>query len=110
MTARFKVVGQFERVRATPATVTIDRRTNLVTIRPLRRRRVFTTRLDQLAELVVWRTLGSPSSNQLTKWHWCGSMPNARRAGNNCAAASPAVLPSNVHANGARRASFSDEK
>jgi hypothetical protein len=52
--ARFRVVGRLDMAsRPTIGTVTIDRGANLFSVRPLRRRRIYTLPLDVVAGMVV---------------------------------------------------------
>ena len=52
--ARFRVVGRLDMAsRPTNGTVTIDRGANLFSVRPLRRRRIYTLPLDVVAGMVV---------------------------------------------------------
>lgn len=55
MTARFRVVGRFDRVGVQEATVLVDRAAGLFTVRPLRRRKTYTLPLSTIAEIVVAR-------------------------------------------------------
>lgn len=50
---KFKVYGEFNGKRE--ATVSIDRGSNLVSVRPLHFRKTYEMRLEDLAELVIWR-------------------------------------------------------
>jgi hypothetical protein len=52
--ARFRVCGRLDMAtRPSYGTVTIDRGANLFSVRPLRRRRIYTLPLDNVAEMVV---------------------------------------------------------
>ncbi len=56
--AKFKVFGGGGKYNgANEATVTIDRANNLVQVRPKRRRKQYEMRLEDLAEIVVWRCI-----------------------------------------------------
>lgn len=58
MTARFRVLAKLDQAaRFTYGTVSIDRETGVVEIRPLRRRKVYTTTLAALAQLAVERAV-----------------------------------------------------
>lgn len=51
--ARFKVFGRLDRASgATSATVEIDRATNIVTVRPFRRRKTYQMTLGELADWI----------------------------------------------------------
>lgn len=51
--AFFRLEGRYN--GAAGATVIIDRTTNLVTVRPARRRKTYTLRLEDLAQTVILR-------------------------------------------------------
>lgn len=51
--ARFKVTGRFD--GASLATVTVERATGIISVRPLRRRRVYALPLATVAEMILWR-------------------------------------------------------
>ncbi len=53
----FRVVAVLDRARASEGTVTINRAAGLFSVRPLRRRRVYTLPLAAVAELVVQRMI-----------------------------------------------------
>ena len=56
--ARFRVHGRFDHAGAAQAaTVTIDRRTGLFSVRPLHRRHEYTLPLSTVAEIVVARLI-----------------------------------------------------
>lgn len=58
--ARYRVVGRLDMAsRETPGTVTISRDAGLFTVRPLRRRRVYTLPLDAVAAWVVRSIIAS---------------------------------------------------
>ena len=58
--ARYRVVGRLDMAsRETPWTVTISRDAGLFTVRPLRRRRVYTLPLDAVAAWVVRSIIAS---------------------------------------------------
>jgi hypothetical protein len=50
-----RVYGRFDGAEA--ATVTIERSRGLFTVRPLRRRRLYTLPLSDVAEMVIWRVV-----------------------------------------------------
>lgn len=54
-TARFKLEGRYDGTQG--ASVVIDRETNLLTVRPTRRQRTFTLRLEDLAQTVILRVI-----------------------------------------------------
>lgn len=51
--AHFKLFGRFN--GATECTVTIDRNNNFIQVRPKRRRKVYEMRLEDVAEMIIWR-------------------------------------------------------
>jgi hypothetical protein len=51
--ARFRVYGRLD--GASQATVEIDRASEILTVRPFRRRKVYTLPLSTVAEMVIWR-------------------------------------------------------
>lgn len=53
--ARARVVGNFD--GAKEATVTMNRAAGLLTVRPIRRRRIFELPLSVVAEMVMWRVV-----------------------------------------------------
>ncbi len=55
--AKFRVAGRFDLPCLQEATVTIDRDAKLFHVRILRRRRVYTMPLSNLAEMVVFKTI-----------------------------------------------------
>lgn len=58
MKATFKVFsGRREYNGRAEATVTIDRGNNLVMVRPKRARRTYEMRLEDLAAIVIWRSI-----------------------------------------------------
>lgn len=57
MTARFKTLAKADRVKSEPCTVLIDRGRGVVSVRPLRRRRMFTLPLATVAEMIVARVV-----------------------------------------------------
>jgi hypothetical protein len=52
-TARFRLEGRYDGTQG--ASVLIDRETNLLTVRPTRRKRVYTLRLEDIAHTVILR-------------------------------------------------------
>jgi len=57
MTARFKTLAKADRTRPEACTVLIDRARGLVSVRPLRRRRLYTLPLATVAEMIVARVV-----------------------------------------------------
>ena len=55
--ARFRVLAQIERGGRRPATITIDRRSGLLSVRPLRSRREYVLPLSTVAEIVAAKVL-----------------------------------------------------
>jgi len=53
--AHFRVWGKFN--GAHEATVTVDRQADLITVRPLRRRKAYELRLADVAEWIMWRVI-----------------------------------------------------
>jgi hypothetical protein len=53
--ARFKIYGRFN--GASAATVTIDRSTDIVTVRPLRRRKTYEMTLGGIAEMIIYKVI-----------------------------------------------------
>lgn len=60
--ARFRVSGRFN--GTTAATVTVNRDTGLVTVRPLRRRRAYELPLAWAAEAVMWQVLKAEAAEK----------------------------------------------
>ena len=54
--AKFRVFGRFDG-RAKEATVTIDRLTNLIAVRPLHRRRTYELPLAAIAQMIVYKVV-----------------------------------------------------
>lgn len=52
---KFVVEGNFN--QAKKATVTINRKTNVVTVRPFHRRDTYALPLSDVAEMIMWRVL-----------------------------------------------------
>lgn len=61
-TARFRVQGRFN--GASSATVTINRETGLILVRPLRRRRAYELPLAWAAEAVMWQVLKAEAAEK----------------------------------------------
>lgn len=58
--ARFRIEGRLEMAsRPTAGTVIIDRTASLFSVRPLRRRRLYTLRLEDVASMVVRSIIAS---------------------------------------------------
>jgi hypothetical protein len=59
--ARFKVMGRFDKAGGAPipATLVINRDNGVVTVRPLRRRHVYTGTLDSMVEMLVQRNIAA---------------------------------------------------
>lgn len=55
--AVFKVTGRFGYATPQNGTVTIERDSNIITVRPAHSREVYTSKLDELAEMIVSRHL-----------------------------------------------------
>jgi hypothetical protein len=55
--AHFRVAGRFDQARPQEATVTVERATQLFSVRPLRRRRTYTLPLATVAEIVTARII-----------------------------------------------------
>jgi hypothetical protein len=55
--ARFQVIARLDGVRTTRGTVTVERAVDLFVVRPLRRRRVYSMPLSQVAQIVVERVI-----------------------------------------------------
>ena len=53
MTARFRISGRLDTGRLQEGTVSIDRNTMVLTVRPLRRRRGYSLPLGTVAEIIV---------------------------------------------------------
>ena len=60
--ARFRVYGRFNGVGS--ATITIDRTSGLVTVRPLRRRRAYQLPLAWAAEAVMWQVIKADAAEK----------------------------------------------
>lgn len=63
--ARFKVYGRMD--GAPSATVEIDRASDLITVRPLRRRKTYTLPLASVAEMVIWRFARAEAAEKQSK-------------------------------------------
>lgn len=61
-TARFRVYGRFNGVGS--ATVTINRSTGIVSVRPLRRRRPYELPLSWAAEAIMWHVLKAEAAEK----------------------------------------------
>jgi len=59
VTARFRVLGKLDRSYLQGGTVTIDRASGVLTIKPLRRRRVYSLPLNTVAEIIVSKIIKS---------------------------------------------------
>ena len=55
--SRFKVYGRFDSTRTGEATVTVERATGLIHVRPYRRKRTFTLPLADVGEMIVWHVV-----------------------------------------------------
>lgn len=55
--ACFRVVGRLDTVRLQEGTVTVNRASGLIAVRPLRRRREFVLPLSAVAEMVVAKVI-----------------------------------------------------
>lgn len=55
--AHFRIVGLLDEARPSVATVTVDRAAGLFSVRPLRRRRIYTLPLATVAEIIVQRMI-----------------------------------------------------
>ncbi|MFZ5469459.1 MAG: hypothetical protein ACOZIN_08485 [Myxococcota bacterium] len=62
MNARFRVFGRFNGAPA--ATVIVNRASGIITVRPLRRRKVYELPLAFVAELVMWRILKAEAAEK----------------------------------------------
>lgn len=63
MTARFRTFARgLQHFGASEATVEIDRRTQIVSVRMLRRRRVYSLPLSWVAEAIAWRVSRAEAS------------------------------------------------
>lgn len=57
-TAHFKVIGRLDHAaRVQEGTLSIDRDSGVVTVRPKRRRKVYLCTLDKLADMIVQRNI-----------------------------------------------------
>lgn len=66
--AKFRVVGRFDSAtRVQYGTVTIDRGSNVVEVRPLRRRRTWLFTLDDLVDAAVRRLIAAEVREQKAK-------------------------------------------
>lgn len=66
-TARFNVNAQLDSAGGKKkGTVLIDRETNIVTVRPSRSRSTYSVKLDELADLIVKKTLLAGAAEQLS--------------------------------------------
>lgn len=54
-TSRFKIYGSFN--GKTEATVSINRQNNLVSVRPKHFKKTYELRLEDVAEIIIWRCI-----------------------------------------------------
>lgn len=60
--AHFKVYGRFN--GKSEATVTIDRGSNLISVRPHRMKKVYQLRLEDVADIIIWRIVKSEAAEK----------------------------------------------
>lgn len=61
--SRFKIFGRFD--GASSATVTIDRGSNTISVRPLRRHKEYMLPLADVAESIIWRIVKAEAAAKL---------------------------------------------